>query len=261
MSRALAFGIDLGSTTTKLVAVDLHGAPVHHLVQRTTPTMSQQAEALVSDARRQLDAPSAPLVATGYGRHLVKGAVRQVTEITCHARGVFRSSGQACTLIDIGGQDTKVIDIGRAGKVLSFAMNDKCAAGTGRFLEVAADRLQVELDDFGPLALGAEREEALSSTCVVFAESEMISLLARGVPLAPIVRGLHRSLVRRVAALARGSGLRPPVLLSGGVARNPAVRALLGEELGQPVVVPPLPQLAGAWGAALVGLQDVADRG
>ena len=252
MGSTVALGIDLGSTTTKLVAVDATGALVHHSVQSTAPTMAQQAAALVAQARLDLGAPDAPLVATGYGRHLVQDAARQVTEITCHARGVFHATGQPCTLIDIGGQDTKVITIGAGGKVMSFAMNDKCAAGTGRFLEVAAQRLQLPIDAFGPLALEGDAEEPLSSTCVVFAESEMISLLARGVALAPIVRGLHRSLVRRVAALARGAGAQAPVLLSGGVARNPAVRELLEAELGLAVVVPPHPQLAGAWGAALL---------
>jgi len=251
---AAAFGIDLGSTTTKLVAVDARGALLLERVEATAPTMAQQAEALVAEARAALSAPDAPLVATGYGRHLVASAQRQVTEITCHARGVFHATGRPCTLIDIGGQDTKVISVGARGKVLSFAMNDKCAAGTGRFLEVAAQRLQLSLDAFGPVALEGVEEEPLSSTCVVFAESEMISLLARGVALAPIVRGLHRSLVRRVAALARGAGVRDPVLLSGGVARNPAVRALLEDELGLAVTVPPHPQLAGAWGAALLSV-------
>ncbi len=247
-----ALGIDLGSTTTKLAAVDAAGELLCRRVEPTTPTMAQQASELVAQARAELGAPSAPLVATGYGRHLVHGATRQVTEITCHARGVFHATGAPCTLIDIGGQDTKVITIGANGRVLSFAMNDKCAAGTGRFLEVAAQRLQLSLDDFGLVALEGLVEEPLSSTCVVFAESEMISLLARGVALAPIVRGLHRSLVRRVSALARGAGVQAPVLLSGGVARNPAVRALLEDELGLAVAVSPHPQLAGAWGAALL---------
>ncbi len=252
MSSVAALGVDLGSTTTKLVAVDAAGSLLLQRVEPTTPTMAQQAAAMVQGARDELSAPDVPLVATGYGRHLVDGAARQVTEITCHARGVFHATGQRGTLIDIGGQDTKVITIGAKGRVLSFAMNDKCAAGTGRFLEVAAQRLQLSLDDFGAVALEADVEEPLSSTCVVFAESEMISLLARGVPLAPIVRGLHRSLVRRVSALARGAGVQAPVFLSGGVARNPAVRALLEEELELSVTVPPHPQVAGAWGAALL---------
>lgn len=246
-------GLDLGSTTTKLAAVDGQGRFVKGWVEPTHPAMADQARGLVARAEADLGATGLPLVATGYGRALVPGTVRKITEITCHARGAFQALGRPGTLIDIGGQDTKVIAVGPKGRVLHFAMNDKCAAGTGRFLEVAAQRLQVPLDDFGPLALSVTAEEPLSSTCVVFAESEMISLLARGVPFAPIVRGLHRSLVPRVVALARGAGLTSPLMLTGGVAKNPAVRALLAEELGQPVEVPEQPQLAGAWGAALLG--------
>jgi len=251
-----ALGLDLGSTTTKLVGVDAGGELCWERLQATRPAMAAQARDLVAEANQAAVAEAAlPLVATGYGRHLVRVAVRQVTEITCHARGVYRSLGIGGTLVDIGGQDTKVIILSPEGKVLHFAMNDKCAAGTGRFLEVAAHRLQVELDDFGPLALQGSSEESLSSTCVVFAESEMISLLANGVPLAPVVRGLHRSLVRRVASLARGTGLQPPVMLSGGVARNPAVQELLAHELNHPVMLPERPQLVGAWGAALLALE------
>jgi predicted CoA-substrate-specific enzyme activase len=254
MSEARAIGVDVGSTTTKLAAVDAQGALLLHHVLPTAPAMGQQAATMVAAALGELGVQALPLVATGYGRHLVQDADRQVTEITCHARGVFHATGQVGTLIDIGGQDTKVINVGSRGRVVSFAMNDKCAAGTGRFLEVAAQRLQLELGAFGLMAEQAQGEEVLSSTCVVFAESELISLLAQGVPLPPIARGLHRSLARRVSALARGAGAQPPLLLSGGVARNPAVRALLEEELGTPVRVAPHPQLAGAWGAALLAL-------
>jgi len=252
VNTARALGLDLGSTTAKLAAVDGEGRLLRGWVEPTAPAMAEQARALVARAEQELGARGLPLVATGYGRALVPGARRQLTEITCHARGAFQAFGHGGTLLDVGGQDSKVIALGPDGKVLHFAMNDKCAAGTGRFLEVAAQRLQIPLDAFGPLALSATAEESLSSTCAVFAESEMISLLARGVPLAPIVRGLHRSLVRRVASLARGAGARPPLLFSGGVARNPAVRALLAEELGAPIEVPERPELSGAWGAALL---------
>jgi predicted CoA-substrate-specific enzyme activase len=254
MSEPRAIGVDVGSTTTKLAVVDGDGALLLHHVLSTSPAMAQQAATMVSSALAELGVQELPVVATGYGRHLVQDAARQVTEITCHARGVFHATGQVGTLIDIGGQDTKVINVGSRGRVVSFAMNDKCAAGTGRFLEVAAQRLHLDLDSFGAMAAQADREEAVSSTCVVFAESELISLLAQGVPLPPIARGLHRSLAQRVSALARGAGAQPPLMLSGGVARNPGVRALLAEELGMPVSVPPHPQLAGAWGAALLGL-------
>jgi predicted CoA-substrate-specific enzyme activase len=157
--------------------------------------------------------------------------------------------------VDIGGQDSKVIVMGARGEIQNFAMNDKCAAGTGRFLEVASARLRIPLEQLGRVALGAPSEVGVSSTCTVFAESEIVSLLARGHPPEPIVRGLHRALIRRVSALARSAGIRPPVMLSGGVARNPAVQVILAEELGHEILVPDGPQLMGSYGAALYALE------
>jgi predicted CoA-substrate-specific enzyme activase len=180
-----------------------------------------------------------------------------VTEISCHARGVYRRLGSGGTLIDIGGQDSKVIVIGPAGHVIHFAMNDKCAAGTGRFLEVSAARLQIPIDELATVALAADAEVAISSTCTVFAESEVISLLARGTPVDQIVRGLIRSLVSRVVALARSVQPVAPLMLSGGVARSLAVRAFLAESLGQELILPDEPQLMGAYGAALYALEQV----
>jgi predicted CoA-substrate-specific enzyme activase len=194
-----------------------------------------------------------PAIATGYGRKLIKQAARSLTEITCHAKGVFRDLGRAGTLIDIGGQDSKVIQIGDDGRPVDFMMNDKCAAGTGRFLEHTASRLGVPVEDLGARALAAGREEPISSTCTVFAESEIISLIARGADLEAILRGLHRSLVGRVVSMVRNVGIVPPLMLSGGVARNEAVRAMIADATGQDVIVPREPQLMGAYGAALLG--------
>ena len=252
-----AIGIDAGSTTAKLVAVDAAGAMVYQHIEPADPRIAAQAHRLLAElAAQHPGASDAPVVATGYGRKLVTDATRQVTEITCHARGVFRALGHGGTLVDIGGQDSKAIAIDATGAVLDFAMNDKCAAGTGRFLEVVAGRLRVPLDELGAMALAAPREVDISSTCTVFAESEIISLLAHGESVEAIVRGLCRALCRRVAALVRsGTGVRPPLLLSGGVARSAAIRTLLGEELGEPPLLPPAPQLMGAYGAALLGLR------
>jgi predicted CoA-substrate-specific enzyme activase len=248
-----AFGLDVGSATTKLVGVDGEGRIVLRLLEESDPRVEAQTARLVATARARTQAPAgAPLVATGYGRKLAAGGGRAVTEITCHARGVFAALGRAGTLVDIGGQDSKVVVVDGAGKVADFAMNDKCAAGTGRFLENTASRLKLSLDDMARVALEAEAEVPISSTCTVFAESELVSLIARGAAVPAIVRGLHRSLVRRVAALARSAGLTPPAFLSGGVARSEAVRRMLAEELGCEVEVPPDPQLMGAYGAALI---------
>jgi predicted CoA-substrate-specific enzyme activase len=177
---------------------------------------------------------------------------RSSTEITCHARGAFASTGRPGVLVDMGGQDTKVIRIGPAGEVLDFAMNDKCAAGTGRFLEVVLGRLRVPLAEVGSQVARAARAVAVSSTCTVFAESEVISLVAAGAPVDGIVKGLHQSLASRVAALARGSlAAGVEVFMSGGVALNAAMVAALGDALGRPVRILPEPQLVGALGAAL----------
>ncbi len=249
-----AIGIDAGSTTTKIVGVDKNGELEWHLLEPTHPRMEDQTTRLVATATELARGP-VQVVATGYGRKLVKAADRHVTEISCHARGVYRALGHGGTLVDIGGQDAKVILIDSNGGVANFAMNDRCAAGTGRFLEVVANRLQLDLEAFAAAAVCGTEEEPISSTCTVFAESEIISLLARGASLEPVVRGLHRSLIGRISSLARGAGLRPPVMLSGGVARSPAVRQFLGEELDFEVLVPPHPQLMGAYGAALIALR------
>lgn len=255
MSQISALGLDVGSTTAKMVGVDSAGRLVWHLLEPADPRVSSQVVTFLRRAREQsVDVDNVPLVATGYGRKLVEQAGRKVTEITCHARGVFASQQRAGTLIDIGGQDSKVIVFDDSGQVQDFAMNDKCAAGTGRFLENTAARLGLRLDQLGEVALSTREEVSISSTCTVFAESEIVSLIAHGVAVAPIVRSLLRSLTRRVSSLAHSVGIKSCVWLSGGVARIEAVRAILQEELDQEVVVPKFPQLMGAYGAALIAL-------
>ncbi len=260
MSHLRALGIDVGSATLKMAGVDEAGCLAWHILEPAQAKIEDQILHIFDLASRVVessgeDARDLPLIATGCGRGLVRQAARQVTEITCHARGVFREVGHGGTLVDVGGQDAKVIAIGPAGAVTDFAMNDKCAAGTGRFLENAARRLEVPLEELGRVALAAKEEARLSSTCTVFAESEIVSLLAHGVAVEPIVRGLHRALVLRLVAMIRAVGLQSPLMLSGGVVRNPAIANLLEEETGQPVVVPQNPQLMGAYGAALIALE------
>jgi predicted CoA-substrate-specific enzyme activase len=182
-----------------------------------------------------------------------------VTEITCHTKGVYREFTRGGTLVDIGGQDSKVIGISAKGDVVDFAMNDKCAAGTGRFLENTARRLGVPLENMGQAALSASEEVSISSTCTVFAESEVISLIAHGVAVEPILRGLHRSLIKRIVAMIRTVGLAPPLMLSGGVAQNQAIPRMLEEETGEKVILPCYPQLMGAYGAALIALGTQGD--
>ena len=254
MGDIRALGIDAGSTTTKIVGVDSAGALIWHLMDRTDPKGDEQIRAMIADGEVAAGG-TVPIVATGYGRKLATGVDRAATEITCHARGVFRALGRPGTLVDIGGQDSKVIRIGGKGTVADFAMNDKCAAGTGRFFENVAYRLRIDLSELDEYALSTTLETPISSTCTVFAESEIISMLARGTELAPILRGVHRALVRRVAAMARAIGVQGDLFLSGGVARNRAVQAMLAEELGGDyVTVPEHAQLMGAYGAALTAL-------
>ncbi len=258
MSGAVAIGIDAGSTTCKLVAVSEDGAIVGSLLETTEPRVELQVRRMLESLRDELGIDeTVPAIATGYGRKLIKQAARNLTEITCHAKGVFRALGRPGTLIDIGGQDSKVIQIGEDGKPVDFMMNDKCAAGTGRFLEHTAARLAVSVDELGPRALRADHEEPISSTCTVFAESEIISLIARGADPEAILRGLHRSLVGRVVSMVRSVGIVPPLMLSGGVARNEAVRDMISEATGQDVLLPKQPQLMGAYGAALLGGANV----
>ena len=255
MSRVAAIGIDAGSTTCKLVAVDRNGAILGSLLEPTEPRVEVQVRRLLEAIRDEHGAGQAvPTIATGYGRKLIKEATRNLTEITCHARGVFRDLGRAGTLIDIGGQDSKVIQIGEDGRPVDFMMNDKCAAGTGRFLEYTAARLSVPVEELGVRALSTTDEEPISSTCTVFAESEIISLIARGAEPDAILRGLHRSLVGRVVSMARNVGIVAPLMLSGGVAKNQAVRKMIAEATVQGVILPDEPQLMGAYGAALLGI-------
>ena len=255
MSVAAAVGVDVGSTTCKVVAIDASGAIVARRVEQTDPRIERQVERLLGEILDEAGR-GLPVGATGYGRKRVPGA-RALTEITCHARGAFARAGRAAVLVDMGGQDTKVIRIGAAGDVVDFAMNDKCAAGTGRFLEVVLGRLHVPFDGLAEMVAAAPRAVPVSSTCTVFAESEVISLVAADEPVDGIVKGLHVALASRVASLVRGALGGEEVLMSGGVALNGAMVAALQDALGRTMRVLPEPQLTGALGAAL----SVGSRG
>lgn len=257
MEEMAALGIDVGSTTVKMVAVNEQGALLWHHLEAADPRVEDQVDHFLNVVREEQGGKeNLPLVATGYGRNLVHQAQKKVTEITCHATGVYRQLKHGGTLVDIGGQDSKVIIIGSQGQVVDFAMNDKCAAGTGRFLENTAGRLRVPLDEMGSEALSAAEEVAISSTCTVFAESEIISMIAHGVEVNPILKGLHRSLIKRIVAMIRSVGLAAPLMLSGGVVKNPAIRRMIEEETGENVIMPEYPQLMGAYGAALIALKN-----
>ncbi len=244
-------GIDIGSRSIELVL--LEGTQVVH--QAKLPTTF---DPLAQCHRLLDDLPPVRIVATGYGRkllaeHLRPHQVTAITEIQAYALGAFHLYPGVRTVLDIGGQDTKAISLSETGKVVKFEMNDRCAAGTGKFLEFMATALQVPLEDFGGFALTADKRIQINSMCTVFAESEATSLMARGESPANIALGLHLAIVQRTLAMLRRVGAVEPALFAGGVAHNPCVRALLEEHLGLPVIVPDQPDLVGALGAALYG--------
>ena len=253
-SGRLGIGVDIGSTATKVAVVGADGSLVH--AELMPPGFSSvDAAERARSALMERDCPfsSGRVVATGYGRVAVPYADKVVTEITCHGRGAARLFGSEGTVIDIGGQDTKVIRL-RGGRVFKFVMNDKCAAGTGRFLEIMADRLGVGHDELAALARAGEPTQ-ITSMCTVFAESEVISLVGRGEPRANIARGVIESVVGRVATLAATAGGTAPYYLTGGLCDNEYVVELLGERLGTPVATCPEARYAGALGAALMALE------
>ena len=253
-SGRLGIGVDIGSTATKVAMVNAAGELVHTELMPTGFSSVDAAERARA-AMIQRDSPfvSSRVVATGYGRVAVPYADKVVTEITCHGRGAARLFGPDGTVIDVGGQDTKVIRL-RGGRVFKFVMNDKCAAGTGRFLEVMADRLGVSHDELSALARAGEPTQ-ISSMCTVFAESEVISLVGRGEPRENIARGVIESVVGRVAALVGSAGGTAPYCLTGGLCDNEYVVERLGEKLGAPVATCPEARYAGALGAALMALE------
>ncbi len=253
--RVLFAGIDVGSLSTDVVLLDGRGKVVGHAITATgASTLKASKEALARALYLAKGRPSdiAFTVSTGYGREAVPSADLKVTEITCHARGARRLFPKAATVLDIGGQDSKVIRLLPDGKVTDFAMNDKCAAGTGRFLEVMARTLEMDLELMGHRSLASRKSLSVSSMCTVFAESEVISLIASGASPEDIAWGVHLAIADRIAALAERVGCAAPAVMTGGVAKNPAARKALENRFGIRLLVPEEPQLAGALGAALI---------
>jgi predicted CoA-substrate-specific enzyme activase len=248
-------GIDIGALTVKAVVLDQGGAVVASDLVRSRHDSRQVAARLVEGMliREGIAAGKVGYtVVTGYGRVTYDAANEEVSEITCHAQGAAHLFPAARTVIDIGGQDSKVVRVHPRGYVVDFAMNDKCAAGTGRFLEVMAQALEVGVEELGPLSRQSLHPATISSTCTVFAESEVIAQMSRGTPKADIVAGLHAAIASRVAGLAGQVGLEEAVVMTGGVAKNVGVVKALEKQIGLPIHLPPEPQLVGALGAALL---------
>jgi predicted CoA-substrate-specific enzyme activase len=192
------------------------------------------------------------VIATGYGKISVPFADRQITELTCHARGVSHYAPNVSLAIDVGGQDAKGLKI-KSGKLLDFVMSDKCAAGTGRFLELIADSLNLKLEDLGKLSLKSTNKASISSTCSVFARQEVVTRISEGVPLEDILAGIHDAIASRVTRMVERLKIEPDVVFTGGVAKNIGVVKSLETKLGCKVLVPEEPMLSGAIGAALLG--------
>ena len=246
-------GVDMGSRTVKMAVWDGERLVAHQIAESGFEP-HRQAEKMLACIKAKT------VVATGYGRHLAAEhfADRVITEIKAHAAGIHHQFPDCTAIVDVGGQDSKIITLNAEGRVINFQMNDKCAAGTGRFLEIMAGSLAYTLDEFGAAALAADHAAQISSMCAVFAESEVISMKNRGIPREQIVRAVHVSVVNRLAAMLDRSGSgAATVAFSGGVARNSCIVSLLREHLGPAVrlKVPSVPDLTGAFGAALTAAE------
>jgi predicted CoA-substrate-specific enzyme activase len=256
-------GVDVGSTQTKAVVIDERRALVGRALIDTGANVVAAAEGAFAAALRDaglLEEAIDLVVGTGYGRYRVTFGNFQVTEISCHARGAVHMFPGTRTVVDMGGQDTKAIRVGPTGDVVDFCMNDKCAAGTGRFLGAASAALEIPLDELGPTALRAERPVPITTTCTVFAESEVLSWMARGKKIEDILLGVHQSIVSRAIGLMRRVGIEPEVTFTGGVTRNVGMVKALDDALGFPANVSPDSHFMGAIGAALFAMDRLLER-
>jgi predicted CoA-substrate-specific enzyme activase len=251
------WGIDVGSRSIELVGIDESGRIETIRLVPTAYNPVGQMKVILDGVPR-----SDPIVSTGYGRSLFmehiswNGPKRSVTEIQAYAKGALAFHPEVRMVLDIGGQDTKAIALDDRGQIVKFEMNDRCAAGTGKFLEFMAAALRVPLEEFGEFAMKATKKLKVASLCTVFAESEATSLMARGEKPEDIARALHESIVSRTVAMIRRVGFRKPILFGGGVARNRCVVSLIGEALGCDPVVPDNPEAVGAFGAALIAREN-----
>lgn len=250
----ITLGIDIGSLTAKAVlfidnkVVEKHLLSVGYNSKKAADKLLTELLAKVSLERSDIS----KIVATGYGRNSIDYADKAVSEIICHGKGIHFLLPQIRTIIDIGGQDSKVIVLDESGTVTNFVMNDKCAAGTGRFLDVMARAMETEIQDFGPLALKGKNPSEISSVCTVFAESEIISLVAKGKNREDITAGIHISIARRIVSMVKRAGWIAPLAMSGGVALNVGLIRALENILEKPISTTSLSQYSGALGAALL---------
>ena len=253
-------GVDIGSATSKAVLLNGDEVVCHSLIA-TGAESANSARRVMDEAlqRSKLSADDVGyIVATGYGRVIVPFAHETITELTCHARGANWLFPSARTILDMGGQDCKAIRCDEEGRLENFAMNDKCAAGTGRFLELMARVLGLSLDELGEVSLEATSEVMINSTCAVFAKSEVTSLIQEGKARADVLAGLHSAIAARVYNLLRGVGVEPDLVITGGIGKNVGVVRKIEERVGLKALLPEEPQIVGALGAALIARDRIA---
>ncbi len=254
----ITLGIDIGSLTAKGVLLKDNSILEKHLIQ-VGYNSKKAGDKLLAELleKASIDKTEiARIVATGYGRNSIDFADKAVSEIICHGKGIHFLLPDTRTIIDIGGQDSKVIILNAKGTVVNFVMNDKCAAGTGRFLDVMARAMETEIQYFGELSLKSKNPAEISSVCTVFAESEIVSLVAKGENREDITSGIHLSIGRRIYSMVRRVGMVEPVAMSGGVALNIGVIDALEKLLKTEIKTSPLAQYGGALGAALLAVNE-----
>jgi predicted CoA-substrate-specific enzyme activase len=251
-------GIDVGSTMTK--AVILNQGIISSIIGPTGPEQRRLANKVMEEALKRADISLQEItyiVSTGYGRINVPFADKQFTEITCHAKGIVSLFPKAKTIIDVGGQDIKAIKVDTTGKTIDFVMNDKCAAGSGRFIEVIADTLGVPLDKVGDLSLGSKNPAKISNICTIWAQQEVAASLAQGIPVSDLLAGVHQSLAERINTMVNRLRVEEAVIVTGGGAKNKGLLKALIEQLGHEILVPEEPLITGALGAAMLGKEIV----
>jgi len=251
-------GVDVGSTQTKAIILNDRREIVSRALIGTGANVSKAAESAFQKALEDAGLPREAVgyvVGTGYGRYKVTFGDAQITEITCHAKGAQFLFPETRTVIDMGGQDTKAIKIGPAGEVLDFCMNDKCAAGTGRFMQAAAECMGLSLDAIGPISLTGRTPVRLTSVCTVFVESDILSYVAQRKKPEDILAGVHKAIATRTISLVRRVGLEDEITFTGGVARNVGMVDALQNTLGRMLNVSPDAHFNGALGAAYFALE------
>lgn len=256
-------GVDSGSTSTNAVILDENRNMKAFAVVRTGAKSGESANKILKEILDKAGLKKediAWIVSTGYGRVSIPFADETVTEISCHGRGAHYFNPSIRTILDIGGQDSKGIKLNEQGEVTDFVMNDKCAAGTGRFLEMIARTLEVEIGELGPIALESTEEIEITSMCSVFAESEVISLIANNKEKADIANGICRAIANKSYSLLKRVGMEPNFMMTGGVAKNPGVIRAVEEKIGAKLYICPEPEIVGATGAALYALDRVKEK-